>query len=398
MSSTSSNNGITTHVQDAMMEDEEELTYAIIKPGLIYAIINNVNGMEYVGQTRDFKTRMNAHFNGYGVSTIGNAINEYGKDCFRIEVIARDIVPQNALDRAEIDEIARRKSLHPGGYNLNSGGGGGRRRNKHIVPVEPTAPSCSEEEILGYLGGLEAFWISKKNGSITEGFEKFFVDILGGNCGSLDAGQLLRKCEELFSVEKKMLNYELWLLANTEGAGALGERCRAVRTSVEYARKAITYTSLSFGTLCGDSDFIIEVKTFNTNIIAPPRLSDGILREAIAECNRFVDNSKNNPWNIKARAVYDLETFIREKLAVKKESFSFLNQEMVSNETNRRLTNHKIYWKEIGEDKLITISWTKLLKACGPGFTGYLGVIARDRRLLKDLLNNLYDKNLYLLL
>lgn len=253
------------------------------------------------------------------------------------------------------------------------------------------------KEISGFLQLLEPVWISEKKGEFYEGLEKLLEILMGGNRNP-EASQIVQKCEELCLVERKMLDYEFWLHANTEGGEALRvleERCRAVRTSVEYARQGIMYISNSIGTICGNSDYIIQVETFNTNIIAPPRLNEGILREAIAEFNQFVVNSKKKMWNIKAKAVYDLETFIREKLAVNRESFCFLNQEIVSNETERRLTDHEIYWKENGEDKVIIISWTKLLKARGSGYKGYLGVIVKDRRLLKTLLNDLYDKQLF---
>ena len=130
----------------------------------------------------------------------------------------------------------------------------------------------------------------EKKSKFSEGLEKLLQNLMGKN-RNLEASQIVQKCEELCIVERKMLDYEFWLRANTEGGEALRvleERCRAVRTSVEYARQGIMYISNSIGTICGNNDYIIQVETFNTNIIAPPRLNDGILREAIAEFNRFV--------------------------------------------------------------------------------------------------------------
>lgn len=270
--------------------------------------------------------------------------------------------------------------------------------------------TTKSEEILKYLEEIEPMWILEKNSEASEVLNKLLENLIGNNRNP-EASQIVQKREELRIVGIKMLEYELWLCAHTEeeedsgqALRVLKERCTAVRTSVEYARQGIMYISNSIGAIGGNSDYIIPVETINTSIntyIAPVQLNDDLLREAIAEFNRFTlsvgptRNIRKNQWNIKAEAVYDLQTFLREKLAVKTESFCLLNEEIVRNEAERRLTDHEIYWKEHGAEDLKIIPWTKLLKARGHGYVGNLGVIAKDREILKTLLNNLYEKNLY---
>lgn len=251
-------------------------------------------------------------------------------------------------------------------------------------------------KILRSLEQLEPVWIlkeSKGSGVLDTLRENLMMD-------NIDAPrQIVQTCKELIILERDMLDYELWLCAHTEDGGealrGLEERCRAVRSSVEIKRQCLIDISKSIGTIIGNSDYTIQLETFNT-----VQLHDDLLREATAEFDRFVVSvgltrgNKNN-WNIKAEAVYNLQTFLRENLAVNGESFCLLNEEIVRNESERRLSDHKIYWKEHGDEDVKTISWTKLLKSRGNGYVGHLGVIAKDRGIVKTLLNNLYNKQLY---
>ena len=98
-------------------------------------------------------------------------------------------------------------------------------------------------------------------------------------------------------------------------------------------------------------------------------------------------NHKENSWRMKAEAVDDLQTFVRENLAVNRESFCFLNAEILAGEKLKRLTTHEIWWKEPDAEKF-EIPWTQLLN-------GNLGALPKDRRTLKGLLNELDRQGLY---
>ena len=77
----------------------------------------------YVGITKDIKHRWRANGNGYKGSTrIWYAIQKYGWDNFRHEIIANNLTKEEACDM-EIELIKKYKSTDPAfGYNLESGG------------------------------------------------------------------------------------------------------------------------------------------------------------------------------------------------------------------------------------------------------------------------------------
>lgn len=89
---------------------------------------------EYIGQTahEDFQLRLNGHMSDVKNGRkrhLYNAIRKYGWDQFTIEILhsfSRDGNWQERLDELEIQEIAQRGTLAPGGYNNETGG----NRNK----------------------------------------------------------------------------------------------------------------------------------------------------------------------------------------------------------------------------------------------------------------------------
>lgn len=90
--------------------------------------------MEYIGQTahEDFQIRLNGHISDVKNGRkrhLYNAIRKYGWDQFTIEILhnfSRNGNWQERLDELEIQEIAQRGTLSPGGYNNETGG----NRNK----------------------------------------------------------------------------------------------------------------------------------------------------------------------------------------------------------------------------------------------------------------------------
>jgi hypothetical protein len=122
-------------------------------------------------------------------------------------------------------------------------------------------------------------------------------------------------------------------------------------------------------------------------------LDDDFIEMTTTKFGQFVHgignhlNHVENSWRMKAEAVDDLQTFVRENLAVNRESFCFLNAEILTGEEKKRLTTHEIWWKKPDEEKF-KIPWTKLLK-------GTLGALPKDRRTLKGLLNELDRQGLY---
>lgn len=96
----------------------------------IYKITNNINGMEYCGQSQDCVRRWYEHRNTYtNVCPIDKAINEYGKENFTFSILLE--CPPNMLDVWEKDMINLFDTYYPNGYNRFEGG-----KNKYGVCVE----------------------------------------------------------------------------------------------------------------------------------------------------------------------------------------------------------------------------------------------------------------------
>ena len=90
--------------------------------GVVYLILNLVNGKKYVGQTvRPLETRFNEHTRQN--TFIGRAIRKYGKENFRYGVI-KSCASKSEMDYWEKFFIAALKTKSPKGYNLTDGGTG----------------------------------------------------------------------------------------------------------------------------------------------------------------------------------------------------------------------------------------------------------------------------------
>ncbi len=106
--------------------------------GVIYQILCTSTNMKYIGQATDFKYKNGKPYN-YGakgrwndhVSTsktrdtpLCQAIKEYGKDKFEIEVLENNLL--NNLDEREAYWIDKLNTVYPNGYNVAK-----HARNKH---------------------------------------------------------------------------------------------------------------------------------------------------------------------------------------------------------------------------------------------------------------------------
>ena len=103
--------------------------------GEIYLITNIKNGKKYIGQATKYKngrkgggfSRWKTHLrnakNGSNdCRSLVNAIRKYGKENFTLEILLE--CQKEQLDYYEKKFIRVYNSLHPNGYNLDSGGSG----------------------------------------------------------------------------------------------------------------------------------------------------------------------------------------------------------------------------------------------------------------------------------
>lgn len=100
----------------------------------IYKVTNKQNGKIYIGQTNNLERRKKQHLydNRTNHQAFKRAINKYGIDCFKWEII------DECLDKCEINEkekyyINYYNSKIPNGYNIASGGEGGS--NWNLQPI-----------------------------------------------------------------------------------------------------------------------------------------------------------------------------------------------------------------------------------------------------------------------
>ena len=93
--------------------------------GVVYYLLNKINGKMYVGQTRQaFKRRIVEHKRDSKKRKIGvdAAIRKYGWENFTAEVI--EVCPVEQLNEREMFWIKELNSKVPNGYNLTDGGEG----------------------------------------------------------------------------------------------------------------------------------------------------------------------------------------------------------------------------------------------------------------------------------
>lgn len=91
----------------------------------IYMLENYANGKVYIGQTiQRMKVRLNSHFNTSRSPMIHNALNKYGRDGFKINILC-ECSSKEELNKMEKYYIKYYDSTNRSiGYNISSGGDG----------------------------------------------------------------------------------------------------------------------------------------------------------------------------------------------------------------------------------------------------------------------------------
>ena len=92
----------------------------------IYKLTNKLNGMGYVGMTKNFKRRMKEHrryrprSSSYRGCRVDEIINQYGWENFTVEVI--EVCDAEIAEEREKHWIKELNTLEPHGYNYTTGG------------------------------------------------------------------------------------------------------------------------------------------------------------------------------------------------------------------------------------------------------------------------------------
>lgn len=120
--------------------------------GVVYLILNKVNGKRYVGQTvQPLKVRFNEHARKKDNTLISNAIRKYGRENFYCGVI-KTCTSKEELNYWEKYFIAVFKSKKPYGYNLTDGGEG--TVGYHLTPE--ACAKISAKNSISLLGNKNA--------------------------------------------------------------------------------------------------------------------------------------------------------------------------------------------------------------------------------------------------
>lgn len=106
----------------------------------IYKITNKHNGLSYIGQTiHTVESRWRSHcYKGSFCRKLSNAIQKHGPDSFEVETIdqAKTLEELNKKEEFWVKEL---NTLHPHGYNLQTGG-------KNGIPTEETRQKMSRSQ------------------------------------------------------------------------------------------------------------------------------------------------------------------------------------------------------------------------------------------------------------
>lgn len=100
--------------------------------GAIYLRTNKINGMQYVGQTKNFKAREKNWNNlkwGYANQLLTDDRIKYGLDNFDVVIIHK--CADEELDHWEKYYIEKLNTIYPNGYNDNEGGSIGFHHSQH---------------------------------------------------------------------------------------------------------------------------------------------------------------------------------------------------------------------------------------------------------------------------
>ena len=92
--------------------------------GVIYLRTNLINGKQYVGQTKDFKSREYDWLNLnkiYAGALIERARKKYGTDNFKVEIL-KECDTLEELNKWEKYYISELNTIKPHGYNMTEGG------------------------------------------------------------------------------------------------------------------------------------------------------------------------------------------------------------------------------------------------------------------------------------
>ena len=117
----------------------------------IYILTCRTTGLSYVGQSVNIKKRLNEHFTQKMNYYISRAIQKYGKEDFKVQIVKYPGVSKESLDAIEKWYITK-LDTYANGYNMTAGGDTNpmddpevRKRQREISSAKTTQMNQSPE-------------------------------------------------------------------------------------------------------------------------------------------------------------------------------------------------------------------------------------------------------------
>ena len=89
----------------------------------LYMLKNSKTGKIYIGQTNNFDRRIAQHKRARGDTPLYRDIRKLGWKSFSVKML-RVAFSKKEINNLEKQEIEKRKTIHPSGYNMKKGGSG----------------------------------------------------------------------------------------------------------------------------------------------------------------------------------------------------------------------------------------------------------------------------------
>lgn len=102
-----------------MIESPTEEQLRTLK-GIVYIIVNQINGMVYIGKTMEtfYKRYWSGKWWKYTNNYLKNAANKYGIENFKVSILECNVIDNKQLLKIELKYIKEYNSISPSGYNF----------------------------------------------------------------------------------------------------------------------------------------------------------------------------------------------------------------------------------------------------------------------------------------
>ena len=170
--------------------------------GVVYKITNLINNKIYIGQTTQKINRRFLQHCEKRKSIISIAINKYGKDKFKLEIL-ESCESLEELNTKEKEHIIKNNSIVPFGYNLSSGGNNFKHNKETKLKLSKLKKGkpCKAQSLA--MQGKKQSIETRKKKALQKGIKTFSVHKNNNFIGSYISIGL---CSELLSLHPSCIS------------------------------------------------------------------------------------------------------------------------------------------------------------------------------------------------